>query len=549
MKKDRYGMGEERCSYTSSTKKITSIISVMICSMVITSTIPVYASSYNYAPYFTANGSNFVSIPDSQELRLTNFTVSAWFRTTMNNNTLVSMIINKGGFGVDDPNVTDMNYGIWLTGSNQGVRGKVQAGFEDANGRDYFVTSPNTYNDGNWHYAVLTYDGSRLRLYVDGVEVASLNTTAVPDYNWNTPLTIGKDSNSNSRYFTGDIDEVRIYNRALTAQEVSDAYNNGIFASDGLVAEISSPLLLTNSEYYFDLLNEIKQARSHIYLYIYQIEFTSSETSRPRILLNELVNAKNRGVDVRVMFNDDSINVTSLRDFLTKNNISYKERDLHSKVVLIDDKWVYIGSSNWRVSSLQYNNELNIKSNSINVIKAAKNYLDAIWYDKPTLNLVSSNNNSITEELLSGGYYESVKNAIDNSTKRIRLIMKYIDPYSTDPNHKPSNLLRALVDAKNRGVDVKVIIDDTVPSSVREFLKNNQISTKLDPSNQQSTHVKSILIDDIVYVGSHNWQSVNLSVGDTTIRADSNIAMSNIEDDFITYFNSLWDNSNRIIYP
>jgi hypothetical protein len=127
--------------------------------------------------------------------------------------------------------------------------------------------------------------------------------------------------------------------------------------------------------------------------------------------------------------------------------------------------------------------------------------------------------------------------------------MKYIDPYSTDPNHKPSNLLRSLVDAKNRGVDVRVIIDDTVPSSVRDFLKNNKIPTKLDPSSTQSTHVKSILIDDTVYVGSHNWQSVNLSVGDTTIKVNNNIAISNIKDDFMSYFDYLWNRSSRSIYP
>jgi phosphatidylserine/phosphatidylglycerophosphate/cardiolipin synthase-like enzyme len=440
-----------------------------------------------------------------------------------------------------------MNYGIWI-GCNSN-KGKVQAGFEDANGRDYFVTSPNTYNDGNWHYVVVTYDGSVLRLYVDGQQVASLNTNnAIPDYNWDKPLVIGKNSLDDSRYFIGDIDEVRVYNRALSAQEVSDAYNNGIFSNDGLVEDISSPTLLTNDMYYFDLLNEIRQAKSKIYLYVYQIEFTSSDTSRPRMLLNELVNAKNRGVDVRVMFNDDSINVKALRDFLTSNNIPYKERDLHSKIVVIDDKWVYVGSSNWRVSSLQYNNELNIKSNNVKVIKSANDYLNAIWNNMPTLNLVSSSIYT-AEELLSGGYYDSVKRSIDNSIYSIRLIMKYIDPYSTDPNHKPSNLLRSLVDAKNRGVDVRVIIDDTVPSSVRDFLKNNKIPTKLDPSSTQSTHVKSILIDDTVYVGSHNWQSVNLSVGDTTIKVNNNIAISNIKDDFMSYFDYLWNRSSRSIYP
>jgi phosphatidylserine/phosphatidylglycerophosphate/cardiolipin synthase-like enzyme len=266
------------------------------------------------------------------------------------------------------------------------------------------------------------------------------------------------------------------------------------------------------------------------------------------MLLNELVNAKNRGVDVRVMFNDDSINVTALRAFLTSNNIPYKERDLHSKIVVIDDKWVYVGSSNWRVSSLQYNNELNIKSNNVKVIKSANDYLNAIWNNMPTLNLVSSSIYT-AEELLSGGYYDSVKRSIDNSIYSIRLIMKYIDPYSTDPNHKPSNLLRSLVDAKNRGVDVRVIIDDTVPSSVRDFLKNNKIPTKLDPSSTQSTHVKSILIDDTVYVGSHNWQSVNLSVGDTTIKVNNNIAISNIKDDFMSYFDDLWNRSSRSVYP
>ncbi|MEM1971239.1 MAG: LamG domain-containing protein, partial [Candidatus Anstonellales archaeon] len=193
-------------------------------------------SLYNYAPYFTATGSNFVSIPDSQELRLQQqFSVSAWFRTTMNNNSLVAIIVNKGGFQSDTPGTPQQNYGIWITGSNQGVRGKVQAGFEDANGKDYFVTSPNTYNDGQWHYAVVTYDGSTLNLYVDGSLVATrTNITAIP-HTSNTPLVIGKDSNDSKRYFRGDIDEVRIYNRALTAQEVSDAYNNGVFSNNGLL--------------------------------------------------------------------------------------------------------------------------------------------------------------------------------------------------------------------------------------------------------------------------------------------------------------------------
>ena len=59
---------------------------------------------------------------------------------------------------------------------------KIQAGFETSNGPNYFATSPASYNDGKWHYAVVTYGGSTVRLYVDGVQVSHLSTaSATPD--------------------------------------------------------------------------------------------------------------------------------------------------------------------------------------------------------------------------------------------------------------------------------------------------------------------------------------------------------------------------------
>jgi hypothetical protein len=84
-------------------------------------------------------------------------------------------------------------------------------------------------------------------LYIDSILVASKVTNAIPDYNWNMPLVIGKDSNTNKRYFNGYIDEVRVYNRALTAQEISDTYNNGIFANDYIIYMNVSYMLLPSS--------------------------------------------------------------------------------------------------------------------------------------------------------------------------------------------------------------------------------------------------------------------------------------------------------------
>ena len=127
-----------------------------------------------------------------------------------------------------------MNYGIWINSNNH-----IQAGFETSTGTDNFITiSSKTYNDGIWHYAVATYDGLSLKLYIDGVQIASLSTTAIPDHAGTQPVRIGANSISTpppNGFFTGNVDEVRVWNRALSSSEVSNAYNNGIFNTNGQV--------------------------------------------------------------------------------------------------------------------------------------------------------------------------------------------------------------------------------------------------------------------------------------------------------------------------
>jgi hypothetical protein len=53
---------------------------------------------------------------------------------------------------------------------------RIVAGFKAVGGADHFITSPSTFNDGQWHYAVVTNDGSTVGLYIDGVKVGSKST-------------------------------------------------------------------------------------------------------------------------------------------------------------------------------------------------------------------------------------------------------------------------------------------------------------------------------------------------------------------------------------
>ena len=126
-----------------------------------------------------------------------------------------------------------MNYGIWF--SNDGI---IHGGFETESGQDFDVNSTARYDDGKWHYVLLSYDGSLLRLDLDGKKQISTtkNTNgAIPDTTGDQPLRIGANSLDESKFFTGNIDEVRVWNRGLTDKEISEIYANNAFDSKGQI--------------------------------------------------------------------------------------------------------------------------------------------------------------------------------------------------------------------------------------------------------------------------------------------------------------------------
>ena len=78
------------------------------------------------------------------------------------------------------------------------------------------------YSDGSWHYFVLTYNGAIVKMFYDGVEVASSSFSQ--NFNWDTNF-IREDIGDNpydgdTRGFIGIIDEVKIYSRALSQAEI-----------------------------------------------------------------------------------------------------------------------------------------------------------------------------------------------------------------------------------------------------------------------------------------------------------------------------------------
>ena len=80
-------------------------------------------------------------------------------------------------------------------------------------------------NDGAWHHIAIVYDGAKGYLYVDGVlDISDTYAGGVLEYTSDNRLQIGK--GTDGYIGEGLIDEVCIYNRALTQAEITDLYNN-----------------------------------------------------------------------------------------------------------------------------------------------------------------------------------------------------------------------------------------------------------------------------------------------------------------------------------
>ena len=167
----------------------------------------------NFALSF--NGSDeYVDAGNDDSLNITDaLSVSVWFKTSVTGSN--KTIVNR------DPGYNNRVWQLGVNSSNQ-----VYAHFR---GSSFIaVASSNTYTDGEWHHVVGVYEPSvSVKLYIDG-NLIDTNTTNIPaslNDEPNTPLYIGAYSNFSGEKFSGDIDEVAVWNRDLQLDDIQRIYN------------------------------------------------------------------------------------------------------------------------------------------------------------------------------------------------------------------------------------------------------------------------------------------------------------------------------------
>jgi hypothetical protein len=143
----------------------------------------------------TFNGTNsYVRVADSASLRIPiNLTVEAWVRPTA---------VPTGHRHIVGKN----NYELSVEPQGTGFKAKL----EFASGGNWRAVQSGQLAINQWHHLAGSYDGSNLRLYVNGSRVASLTTSGNIDQTSN-PLRIGS-ADASGDFFRGIIDEVRVSN-------------------------------------------------------------------------------------------------------------------------------------------------------------------------------------------------------------------------------------------------------------------------------------------------------------------------------------------------
>ncbi len=155
-------------------------------------------------------------------------------------------------------------------------------------------------------------------------------------------------------------------------------------AVSGHVSCAVTPLM--NKEYFPALLKAVDAAKKEIFIAIFSFKTSGHSNSYPDQLLDHLARAAERGVQVKVILEDsgDRHDNLSRQNFKTKTLLEKKgvkvymdlpDKTTHTKLVVVDQRLVFIGSHNFTTSAFKHNNEVSVLIEKPDLAQKVRNYM------------------------------------------------------------------------------------------------------------------------------------------------------------------------------
>jgi hypothetical protein len=153
-----------------------------------------------------------ITVADTGHLQLTKLTLALWAVQTASRN--MSQVSKKA--------TSTGTLNSWQIESEAaGLRRSVTFTTYTGSGNHFASTAEDAINLGQWHHLAATYDGTTKRVFIDGIE-RQASAYSIPLMYDGNPMKIGCDDNSpDGLFFAGTLDDLQIYDRALTPAEVA----------------------------------------------------------------------------------------------------------------------------------------------------------------------------------------------------------------------------------------------------------------------------------------------------------------------------------------
>ncbi|MBN1366196.1 MAG: hypothetical protein JW976_15440 [Syntrophaceae bacterium] len=145
-------------------------------------------------------------------------------------------------------------------------------------------------------------------------------------------------------------------------------------------------VVLVNEEFLPALLKAIDEAQNEIIMSIFSFKTRGNKNSCPDRIADHLARAAKRGVKVLLVLEtsddkSDELNIQNRKAgrFMKKRGIKIffdtPNRTTHTKLTVIDQRLVFLGSHNFTQSALKYNNEISVLLDSPDIADHARNYI------------------------------------------------------------------------------------------------------------------------------------------------------------------------------
>jgi hypothetical protein len=152
------------------------------------------------------NGNGYLEIADSPEFHLETLTICAWVAPIMNSDELCVLLSKDDGFEGFQFFMEDQKRLYFGLGDGNAWH-NMECGFE--------------FPSDRWHHVAATCDGKKMTLFVDGKATATMGFVGKVVYG-ERPIQIGRNGFFLSQNFRGKIDDLRIYDRAITQAELTE---------------------------------------------------------------------------------------------------------------------------------------------------------------------------------------------------------------------------------------------------------------------------------------------------------------------------------------